>query len=383
MSLAYQEFRDTRFFGSLDGLRAISILGVVWVHTWIGTPRFECLESIPILRRGSFGVDVFFTISGFLITTLLLRERDKYGGISLKDFYIRRSLRIWPLYYAVISLYIVLVLLLERGTARGQAFFHYLPSYLTYTYTWFGPRGIEPAAIFNFAWTLSTEEQFYFFWPVVVKWLRRPWAILALLVVISLRVAAGYNLLESVVPANSLLQRIIVSVAMPICMGALLAQVLHTPRGFRALHPILGHKYSAPMALVLLLLCLIPFSVRWTPFTWLVLPLFIGACVIREDNGLSKILRWRPLAYIGVVSYGMYLFNTLVVKAVRPALGHIGIRHPVFVFPFIVAGTVFISWLSYRYFESPFLALKDRFSRLRPAAPIGVASAETHMSVHP
>ena len=369
-SLAYQKFRAARFFGSLDGLRALSILGVVWVHTWLGTPYYEWLRTVPILRNGAFGVDVFFTISGFLITTLLLRERDKYGTVSLRDFYIRRSLRIWPLYYAVLLLYVVLVSVFERGTDRGRVFFRCLPSYATYTYTWFAPWWSgEPGAIFNFAWSLSTEEQFYVFWPVVIKLFRRTWPILVMALVVTLRVADGYGLLQHWLPAASLANRIVASIAVPICMGALLAQVLHIPRGFGVLHRVLGSRVAAPAALVLLAASVMPASAAWAPLSWVMLPMFIGACVIREDNGLVKLLHWRPLAFMGVVSYGMYLFNTLAVKAVRPVLGHIGIHHPLWVLPFSLGLTVLMAWLSFRYFESPFLALKSRFARLPAASP--------------
>src|SRR5437870_3157565 len=91
----YGEFRQTRYFGALDGLRCLSIVAVVAFHTLRGT-------SSPIVLRGNLGVDLFFLISGFLITTLLIRERSQYGAISLKKFYIRRTLRIFPLYYAVL-----------------------------------------------------------------------------------------------------------------------------------------------------------------------------------------------------------------------------------------------------------------------------------------
>jgi peptidoglycan/LPS O-acetylase OafA/YrhL len=125
----YADFSRTKFFTSLDGLRALSILGVIWSHVWYtsGLRYFNKLETIPVLRMGGFGVDVFFCISGFLITTLLLRERSRNGKISLRDFYIRRSLRIWPLYYVTLAVYVVLVLTLQRGTGRDKIFFHYFP----------------------------------------------------------------------------------------------------------------------------------------------------------------------------------------------------------------------------------------------------------------
>ena len=160
----------TRFFESLDGLRAISILGVIWTHVWYvsGPDYYDTLIKLPVLRNGAFGVSIFFAISGFLITTLLLREQLKYGRISLRDFYIRRTLRIWPLYYATLALYVALVLILQRGTGRNHVFFHYLPGYLTFTYTWFAGWQ-ESSAIFNFAWSLSVEEQFYLIWAGVLR----------------------------------------------------------------------------------------------------------------------------------------------------------------------------------------------------------------------
>jgi peptidoglycan/LPS O-acetylase OafA/YrhL len=92
-----------RFFGSLDGPRALNIVAVIWLHSWWETPYHTRLEAMPVLRQGFYGVQVFFVVSGFLITTLLPREMERYGTISLRDFYNRRALRIWPLYYAVLG----------------------------------------------------------------------------------------------------------------------------------------------------------------------------------------------------------------------------------------------------------------------------------------
>src|SRR5271165_2592790 len=147
MQQSYEKFRGVRFFGSLDGLRALSIVAVIWLHSWWETPYYPQVEAMPVLRQGFYGVQVFFVVSGFLITTLLLREKERYGTISLRDFYIRRALRIWPLYYAVNAL------VFERGTQRAASFLHYLPSFATFTYTWFISEN-WPGGMFNLAWTL-------------------------------------------------------------------------------------------------------------------------------------------------------------------------------------------------------------------------------------
>src|SRR5262245_44922164 len=154
MGPSYETYRDTKVFGSLDGLRCLSIVAVVWHHA------AGSMIDHPLLRHGHLGVSLFFVISGFLITTLLLRERDRFGDISLRLFYARRSLRIFPLYYTVLLAYVLLAWLFESGSRFGQQFFHSLPAYMTYTSNWFVKMEDE-RVIFYFAWSLAAEEQFY------------------------------------------------------------------------------------------------------------------------------------------------------------------------------------------------------------------------------
>src|SRR6476660_1823749 len=152
-----QAYLSKKRFGSLDGLRAISILAVIWHHAapyWV---------SKTLIDIGTYGVTLFFAISGFLITTLLIRERDKIGRIDLKAFYIRRVLRILPLYYGVLLLYIIVVAVLEKDAGAKQGFFHNLPYFATYTSNLFVP--LDGRVIFYFSWSLAAEEQFYLVWP--------------------------------------------------------------------------------------------------------------------------------------------------------------------------------------------------------------------------
>jgi peptidoglycan/LPS O-acetylase OafA/YrhL len=361
----HEEFRRVRFFGCLDGLRALSILGVIWSHVWyVSGPRYyDQLIQWPVLRMGAFGVDVFFTISGFLITTLLLRERAKNGQISLRNFYIRRALRIWPLYYAVLALYIILVALLQRGTGRDATFYHFLPGYLTFTFTWFA--GFASAgAIFQFAWSLSVEEQFYVFWAAVLRIARGalPAAIAALL--IAVKMSTVYGGLQFLVTRDSLPWRMAAGIAVPICLGALLAHTLHPKWGFEKVRAVVGARWSAPIALVLLLAALAPPSSSWLPLQWLATMALIACCVIREDNGLAWLLGWKPLAYVGTVSYGMYMLNTLAVDGLNPILNRAGLHHPLLKFVIAAGMTTLVAGASYHYFETPFLQMKDRFVKI-------------------
>jgi len=368
---SFSDFSRLRFFGSLDGLRALSILGVLWTHVWYvsGLEYYNRLQHYPVLKMGAFGVDVFFGISGFLITTLLLRERSKNGRISLRDFYLRRSLRIWPLYYATLGIYVLLVIFLQRGTGRDRVFFHFFPGYLTFTYTWFAGWAAS-GAVFNFAWSLSVEEQFYVVWALVLRILRGLLPALVMILMIFLRLSVHFNLLQNFILKDSLPWRIAAGVSVPICLGAILAQILHSEKGFRILRPILGNKWAAPLWLLLLLASLVPREPFWQMIQWFLVAAVVGSCVIREDNALAPFLRFRPLAYIGLVSYGMYLLNTLVLDVVNPVMNRIGLRHPLLKFPVFVAATVLVAGISYRFFETPFLRLKERFSKVREVQPV-------------
>ena len=385
MQQSYEKFRSVRFFGSLDGLRALSIVAVIWLHSWYETPYYPRLQATPVLRQGFYGVQVFFVVSGFLITTLLLREIDKYGTVSLRDFYIRRALRIWPLYYAVLAIYVVNALVFERGTQRAASFLHYIPSFATFTYTWFISTN-WPGGMFNLAWTLSTEEQFYFFWPVVLRFLRGVWSSVLLIGIIALKLATDHHLTARVLPPGWLPTRIVLSIAIPICLGVLLAQALHRERGFRLLYRVLGWRWSAPLMLIAMLVCLAPAR---PPFltAFLVTTALIGACVVREDNGLAWLLRLKPVAFVGTVSYGMYLLNSLCMHGVRAALDRVGLAYPPVIFVFTLPATVAVAYLSHRFYESRFLALKERFSRLGPVraqkARVEIGAHDLSAPTHP
>src|SRR5581483_9077803 len=120
----FERFMAIRRFSALDGCRALSVIAVVWQHT-SGSP------GPSFLQKGFLGVDFFFAISGFLITSLLLRERDAVGAISLRKFYARRALRIFPLYYLALLIYLGLVAATRRHTPEGTQFFHHLPAFAT------------------------------------------------------------------------------------------------------------------------------------------------------------------------------------------------------------------------------------------------------------
>ena len=344
MSAGYETYRSTRFFASLDGVRCLSILAVIWHHCgWNKAP-----DGWAVLSAGYLGVDLFFVISGFLITTLLLREREDTGRVSLRDFYIRRTLRIFPLYYTVIGLYVLTVVVFERNTAPGQAFFANLPFFLTYTSNWF--IQLEGRVIFYFAWSLATEEQFYLVWPTIEKAFKG----MAIPAIIG-TVLVVRTIVERTAPDAGLWSSIILSIHPAILCGVLLAHALHEPRWFAAAEKLMARVWVGPAMLVGAVVAMGLLAPKW--LIWTFMTLLVGAVVVREKNGLP-FLRWRPIAYIGTISYGIYLLHLLCYNVVKRALA----THDVLWFPATVALTVVVAGLSFRYYEARFLRLKRRFS---------------------
>ena len=166
----------------LDGLRFYAFLGVFVFHALpVDTPFFSGLHlPLPwlwkaVIQSGAAGVDLFFALSAYLITSLLLRERLVTGGISLRLFYIRRILRIWPLYF--------LVLALGASVAHASRLSHlwyytqslpwyYIAGYITFLSNWIYAAFGGPQSICAPLWTVSIEEQFYLVWPALAKTLR-------------------------------------------------------------------------------------------------------------------------------------------------------------------------------------------------------------------
>lgn len=332
----------------------MSILPVIWHHS---TPR--PLEGI--LGRGPLGVDLFFAISGLLITTLLLREQEKTGRVSLGRFYLRRSLRIFPLYYAVLILYVLRTWLLVADSPSRTHFFHSLVFYGTYTSNWLVDFAVPFPVIFAFAWSLATEEQFYLVWPSVLR-LGRTWhlPVLFMSTLLVVDTAAEYGMFGSFLPMGGLGHRMVTSIATPICMGSLLAYGLHFPKPFRALSAVLGHRWSAPVALAVLLV-LVGYERAPLAAIHASMTLLAGAVCVRRDHGLSLFTDLRAVRHVGQVSYGIYLIHVSAITAAKQILP----GNTLGIFAIATAGSVAVASLSFRYFERPFLKLKDRFAGQR------------------
>ena len=153
----YDEWRATRYFSGLEGLRAVAALLVVFHHA--RTHRlWGALE-------GWNGVTLFFVLSGFLITTLALREEDEHGALRWRAFVIRRGFRILPIYFASLALYAVVMFSVGLGGSHRSVFTHALPWYLSPFPE--VPFFTKTHIVFSLAWSLGIEEKFYLLWPLL------------------------------------------------------------------------------------------------------------------------------------------------------------------------------------------------------------------------
>lgn len=350
----FSAYRAARRFGALDGLRAFAAAAVVWHHTINDTTGY--------FGRG-VGVTTFFVVSGFLITRLLLREQERNGTIALAGFWIRRALRIFPLYFAVLGVYVLLVASLERGTSAGAAFWQSLPSYLTFTTNWFVQRNPGERVIFYFAWSLAVQEQFYLIWPVLLRRVRRRFVILVPLAFLLASDVAGW-LRSAGALHDGLGYRILASVDTPIFFGVVAAILLENRTSFACVHRVAGRRWSLPLAIVFVLL---PRWIAGLPqdFFALSITYLVVSCVL-APSAAARLVDNPVARHVGNVSYGIYLLHMLVLNTVRHALGQGPLISFAVAFPLVVLAAT----ASHRWVEQPFLRLRERlFARDAPREP--------------
>jgi peptidoglycan/LPS O-acetylase OafA/YrhL len=341
--------RDERRIPSLDGLRAISITMVVASHC-AGGPGFSVGPTLYhwLHGLGDLGVRVFFVISGYLITSILVHELDKRQTISLTKFYFRRTLRLFPAFYAYVFT-IVLLQSLKLLQLRPHDVLHAL----TYTMNYHRDR----AWWLGHCWSLSVEEQFYFMWPALLILLGRRRG---------LYLAAAFVLLGTAIRLGSWfafpatrdgIGETFPTVGDAIAVGCVLGGArkwLETQAWWR------GWQKS-PLALLAPALVIGAYSTwPWQRLSFVVAPttidvgiaLCIAWCINNSNGMVGRVLDLRPLVIVGIGSYSVYLWQQLFLK-------HDG-TWLIQRFPINVVMLGLTAAASYFLVEKPFLRLRER-----------------------
>jgi peptidoglycan/LPS O-acetylase OafA/YrhL len=359
--LTFAEYQETRYFPALDGVRALAILLVFTAH----------VIYVPFWRKfnGGEGVTIFFVLSGYLITTLALREETRRGALSLTSFYIRRIFRIYPLYFATIAVYCLLIYGMGFVPDRRAAWTGQLPYYL------FGfperhhfanvSLGLEGGPPLQSLWSIGVEEKFYLLWPLL-----------------------GFVLLRALGPRFRLSGRILVCLAVfapcalaPtfwdkgeyvfnyifIVYGVMAAVLLHERAPYERLRA-LGWMPVALAAIAVagvLQVVVLPSDFQNHDYRVLygaVVTLALVGITLARGNVAG--LRSRPMVFLGVISYVFYLSHSFSLNLVEKTF--LGRHELIYSFGDVLLAlplAIAVSWLVHIWFEQPIIDFGHRLAR--------------------
>lgn len=360
----------------LDGLRGLAVLIVFIYHMGGGaSSRVAAVHWFGlVVRQGWTGVTLFFILSGFLITGILWDSRGEEHW--WRNFYTRRVLRIFPLYYA--SLLIVLI-----GAAYVGTFHVALSRIWSPVLFLQDVPGRAAAAIVNTGspmplehfWSLAVEEQFYLVWPFLLLLPRTKRAALHLCATIFL-VSEALWIGQWFTPVIAAYSPLVVTRAGEMAAGAWLAIAYRTPLWEKLRTPA---RIAAPAGLIIFFLVTLlggrPSALNLPAITLS----FAALLVLSLKQGVTaKMLSMRLICWLGTISYGIYVYHVLLWPLFRfgaksLAGSSAGVRYSLAKVFVTTAGTLLVSWLSFRYFERPFLRRKRRFPTAGP-----VDMAPTH-----
>lgn len=324
--------------------------------------------GFPAVPAG-FGVLTFFVISGFLITFLLVKERQRTGSVSLKQFYIRRSLRIFPAFYVYWFIVVGAVLALRPSLllwGQAVAAFFYVNNYYQ------GLHGY-PSALMSHTWSLGVEEQFYLLWPAVFLLFRNKLGALAKGLCVLIPLLWAYRiLLVKVGVADAYIYTSFETRVDAIMVGCLLAIVLSTGAAPKLIKELRRTRYL-PLVIALLLLSIFGgFRVMddYKNVVGFALDPVLVAVLLLQLTSMQG-AEWmdrNPLSYLGRISYSSYLYQGIAIPLLQPRL-------PKSISLIVCfAATWALAALSFELVEKPFLRLRKRFEVVKVPEP-GVQAA--------
>ena len=349
-------------FRGLDILRCCAALAIVIYHSTLNLKDLISKAPAALLHNLPVGVDFFFLISGFLITYLLLAEKERAGTISLGRFYLRRALRIFPLYYAIIGI----AWWVHHETTPEidiDSFLYFFGNFWIIDHSW-------TVATLNPLWSLSIEEQFYLVIPLLVLLIptRRLPLLFGSIVVLSLAFRA-YNTITA--PNWMVIYCHTLSRCDVLALGGWLAW-RHFTQPIRLQLP----RWTLWVALFYLALLLTTIDAAdYTSLNFAVfkkhlylLPLTFIFCFVLFNNPDEPVavpgIIGRAANYLGKISYGLYMYHSPIIFMLGdyPEL----YNNNLFILPFVVLLlTIVVAALSYELFEKQILRLKRRFEVVR------------------
>ena len=350
----------------LDALRFFAFLAVFLHHALPRDARLYVNKGfspavtewlLAAKEAGSFGLDLFFALSAYLITELLLREYANRGSFSVSAFYVRRALRIWPLYFTFLALTVFVIPAIIPAERFGSI---YIVSFALFFGNWVCAAIGIPFSVAGPLWSISIEEQFYIGWPLLLRLfgVRRlkQLAIAMLVSAVLTRVVLAFIGVEHPGVWCNTIARLD-----PIALGALLAFVL------KGRAPEIGNAVRVVM-------CVAALASWWLIAKYLeqdgptsvvtfgvsaVASVMLLTAVLRKEAPLLRVPPLSWIVYLGRISYGLYVFHLFALAFVMQLAISAGFEVRI-VLSFLL--TVALAAASYKWLEQPFLKLKKRFS---------------------
>ncbi len=350
----------------LDALRFFAFLCVFCSHV-LNPPAWY----LPIFHMGSLGLGIFFLLSAFLITTLLLNEKAEYNTIHVRAFFVRRILRIWPLYLFMITAAVIIGLFVPSRQVHKLG----LMWMLLMAGNMFVLKRGWVLGVLNPLWSISVEEQFYVLSPFLGRWLSRKTmtafylCVMMVSYLVLFRLGGRHELYILGIWANSFVQ------FQFFAAGGLLA-ILHQ-RDWREYGWVVRGAMLS-IGLACWYLAAMQFHIHdFIASTWpgslaAYASALLGSVLIFLSILDARVSVPGWLIYLGKISFGLYVFHQLFIDMamepsflIGPWMPGMFYRHRSIALAVAMAGTIVTASLSYRYLETPFLRLKRRFEFLR------------------
>ena len=341
-----------KYIKGFDGLRAISISFVILSHLGVFSllPESDFFKNrLWLLFSGETGVLVFFNLSGFLISLILIREKINTGSIKIKTFFIKRFLRLLPpfLIFSVSILALKFIGLLNFSTEGFLMAFFYCYNY--------APTKFYHDELVH-TWSLAVEEQFYLIWPLIINYLNIKRISICIMIFISLSVIFLFSLRYEYFIFFRRPDRWFIPSASAILVGATIAIAIHYEKLF--LTNFFKSKYALVYGIVIYLYPL--FCLKYFLFLSPIIMSFgissiIGWIYYHQNSKITNLLNLKPIRYIGKISYGIYVYQGLFLKN--------GPGSDLFIqqFPQNFILTMLTAIISYEFIEKQFLKLKRKY----------------------
>jgi peptidoglycan/LPS O-acetylase OafA/YrhL len=366
------------YFENLDGLRFLCFLSVFLYHSFY--TEFDYIKSSDayqyvkynIFQNGNIGVNFFFVLSGFLITYLLLKEKMKYGGIQLKNFWMRRILRIWPLFYFCIFFGFVIFPFIKElfGQVASETASPYM--YLLFLNNFdFIAKGLPDASVLGVLWSVAIEEQFYLLWPIIIYLfpVNRLWIPFALIILGSFLFRGYYN-------SSLLNEHHTISCIADMVVGAFGALLIIGSLKFK--EAIVQMNKWIILLIYVSFIIVISFRHEllmhnyWVNIVERFIVATIIIMIILEQcfsaKSFFKMSKYKLISKLGLITYGLYCLHFIAILIVTKITNIFGINKSIWSVMLLetllaLILSIIISQLSFKYFEKPFLNFKSKFLR--------------------